>query len=431
MLDEKVAGSGDEDLQLNQITPGMDRENGSIFLMIYLLTYLAAPVIYVGVIQAALCDKLGASATVANLPGAVYFLGNFTPIFVSSLVPLRLERSMIVWVNLTTAILLAIVGSTLLLPLPRSVCIAALIVQGLVQGFTASTSQVFLYQCMGRGTTLEGRARAFKLAFSLGPIAAVIGSLGAHFVLSQGIPALTYPYDFALLYFIGVPCMLGVALVCGRLKLLPVREGPRLPVLATLSNGVRTFVRDRSCLYLWLAYALWYSTLSAMPNLSLFSKEAVGRDPKDLSGLVMALRFGFKSLGGYLLAVITIRWGVRVPLLVTLGLLGTATLWGWVVPGYSYLLAFGLMGAGELGGAYFPNYMVAVSPLACGARNQALLSAATLFAGLSATLHGALTDGYGFQASFAFGVATALLGFWLVFKLPARPKVTNPEADST
>ena len=37
-------------------------------------------------------------------------------------------------------------------------------------------------------------------------------------------------------------------------------------------------------------------------------------------------------------------------------LLAASVLWGWQVPGYLYLIAFGLMGAGELGGAY-PGFL--------------------------------------------------------------------------
>ena len=39
------------------------------------------------------------------------------------------------------------------------------------------------------------------------------------------------------------------------------------------------------------------------------------------------------------------------------------------------------MSAGELGGAYFPNYVVSISPPQSGARNLALLTLATPFAG--------------------------------------------------
>ena len=88
-----------------------------------------------------------------------------------------------------------------------------------------------------------------------------------------------------------------------------------------------------------------------MPNLSLYSRVVLGGDPKQFSGIIMALRFGFKSTGGYLLGMIAMKKGIRAPLLTTVFLLVAAIVWGWSVPGYAYLMAFGLMGAGELGKA--------------------------------------------------------------------------------
>ena len=82
-------------------------------------------------------------------------------------------------------------------------------------------------------------------------------------------------------------------------------------------------------------------------------------------------------------------------------------LWAWVAPGYSYLFAFGLMGAGELGGAYFPNVLLSLSPLVDGARNMSILNMASVVASPSPVLHGMLTDHWGFPASFALGIGTA------------------------
>src|SRR5207247_7158137 len=90
-------------------TPGMDLANGRIFLLSYLLIYLAAPVTYIGVVQAALCDKLGTGATVANLPFAFYQLGQFAPILFAWLIPHSLERSTVVWANSLTAAVLLLV----------------------------------------------------------------------------------------------------------------------------------------------------------------------------------------------------------------------------------------------------------------------------------------------------------------------------------
>lgn len=406
----------------NPVTAEMDRHNGRIFLYSQVLIFLAAPVIYVGVVQAALCDKLGASATIANLPASTFLLGSVAPLFVSWWVPYSWERAVLVTASAFSSVLLTLVFGTLVLPVPDSFRIAAVVGQGLILGLSSSTALVFMYQCLGRGTSLEGRARAMKSALTLGPIAAVLGSLGAQFVLNRGIPALTYPYDFALLYFIGIPCTACVALVNSRYRLIPLQDKPRQPLWQFLGGILRTLAADRTLRSLWIAYLFWYCTLGSISNLSLYTREALGRDPKDLSGVVMALRFGFKSAAAFLLGAIALRWGIRAPLIVTVLLVGFAPLWAWSIPGYAFLLAFGLMGAGELGGAYFPNYVVSVSPSQSGARNLALLTLASPFASFAPVLHGRLTDAYGFPASFLFGIATALVALALVSKLPIVKK---------
>src|SRR5438093_866940 len=94
---------------LNKVTPRMDRRNGLIFGIYNLLNYFAAPIVYVGVVQAALCDKLGTSATIANLPASAYFFGFFAPIVLSWIIPYRLERNAVVVANLVTASSLTVV----------------------------------------------------------------------------------------------------------------------------------------------------------------------------------------------------------------------------------------------------------------------------------------------------------------------------------
>jgi len=404
---------------MSSVSPGMDQRNSSIFYLSYLLIYFAAPVVYVGVVQAALCDKLGASATVANLPASAFLFGSVAPFFLTWLVPLRLERSVLVYANSITATLLAMVCATLVFPFGNSVRIAVLIGQGLVHGCTGSISLVYQFQCLGRGTTAEGRAKALKFAYGFGPIAAVLGSLLAQFVLNRGLSFLAYPYDFAFLYLIGIPCMAGVALLSSQYEMVPVREEARQPFVRYVFDSVKSYSQVRTLVLLWLAYFLWYFSLNAMPTLSLYTKEAVGRDPKELSGLIMALRFGFKAMAGYALGVISLRWGIRVPLVLTVLLLAAAPLWAWAAPGYSYLFAFALMGAGELGGGYFPNYVVAISMASQGARNLALLNLATPAASVSPALHGGLTDSYGFSASFVLASVTAFASLWFVLKMPA------------
>ena len=420
---EKVEHQTEAHAHLSQVTPEMDRRNAAIFFVSYLLIYFAAPVVYIDVVQAALCDKLGANATIANLPASAYFFGSLAPILFSWLIPHRLERATVVWSNFIGAVLMALVCATLIFPLTNSIRIAAVIGQGLILGFSGSVSQVFMLQCVGRGTTLAGRVKAWKLAYGLGPIAAVAGSLTAQFVLNRGFPFLPYPYDFALLYFIGIPCLGGVALLSKRYQMVSVEdEKERPPFFRYLVEAVKSYFAVRSLVLLWFAYVLWYSTLMAMPNLSLYTRQALGRDPVEFTGLIMALRFGFKSLGGFALGALNLRRGIGAPITTTIFLVGGALVWAWLVPGYSYLLAFGMMGAGELGGAYIPQYALAVSPTELGPSNLSILTLATPVASLSPVLHGALTDLFGFKASFAFGIATALLALWMVVHLPADGK---------
>src|SRR5262249_45348350 len=130
------------------VTPAMDRLNGSIFLLSWLLIYLAAPVMYIDVVQAALCNKLGAGPTVANLPASAYFFGSFSPFFFSWLVPHRMIRTVAVVAYATTAVLLAVVCALLVLPVSDSARIGAVIGQGLVQGFAGSISFIYMWQCL-------------------------------------------------------------------------------------------------------------------------------------------------------------------------------------------------------------------------------------------------------------------------------------------
>lgn len=404
--------------EVSLVTEVMDQRNSRIFYLSFLLIFFAAPAVYVGVVQAALCDKLGASATVANLPASAFLFGSAAPFFLTWLIPLRLERSVVVYANAITATLLAMVCATLIFPFGNSVRIAVLIGQGLIQGCTGSSSLVYQFQCLGRGTTSKGRARALKFAYTFGPISAVVGSLAAQYILNRGVSFLNYPYDFAFLYFVGIPCMAGVALLSRGYELIPAIEEPRQHLGRYLIDSVRTFSQERTMVLLWVAYLLWYVSLDSVSNLSLYTKEAVGRDPKELSGFIMALRFGFKSMAGFALALISVRYGVRAPLVAAIALLAAAALWSSAAPGYLYLFAFGLMGAGELGGGYFPNYMVAISSAAQGARNLALLNLATPVASVSPVLYGALTDAFGFSASFALAGAAAVASLWCVLKLP-------------
>ncbi len=399
------------------ITEEMDRRNGRLYLSMYLLIYLAAPVSYIGVVQASLCDRLGSNATIANLPSATYLLGGIAPFFLSLLVPHSRERSVVVYANALTAIFIGLVCVTLVLHFPSWVPLTVLIVQGLLQGATASCAQVFTFQCLARGTTLQGRNRTFKQTYFLAPVFAVLGSLGAQYVLQGSLHGVRFPYDFALLYAVGFVCMAGVTCLTTIFQLAPVPDEPPRPLFQHVTAGIREYTSSRPLVLLFLVYTLWNAALSVTPNLALYTRHVMGRDPKDLSGVIMALRFGCKSLGGYALGSIALRWGLRYSVLASCWLLAAATIWGWTVPGYAFLLAFGLLGAGELGGAYIPNYCLALSSPQATARNVALLTLASPFSSFAPAVFGLLADKVGFGSSFAFGLSMILVAVCLTLMI--------------
>lgn len=402
------------------ITAEAEHHNGWVFTICYIFIFFAAPVLYVGVIQAALCDKLGASKTLSNLPASTYMLGQIAPVLFSWLVPFRLERSMVVWANLATASFSTLVFLSLALPMPASVRIGAVVLQGLLQGLSSSTSFVFMQQCLRRGTTAEGLAKTLQRTFSVTPFVAVAGSLSAQYILNPGLPWFRYPHDFALIYLMAIPCSLGIALNARRFRLPELEEEVRPPFFGFLAGSVRGFFSKPVLLATWLAYVLWYASLAITPNLALYAKEAMDRDPADFSGVTMAIRFGGKAIGGFLLGWLAVRAGLKGGVLGCIALLAIGCAWAWVVPGTGYLFAFALIGAGELGGAYIPNYVGTLSSPTESTRNFALITLATPASSFAPILHGALTDRYGFPASFALGIGLAAVAFILIARVSGQ-----------
>ena len=410
------------------VTEEMTRHNGRVFLISYLLIYFAAPALYVGIVQAALIDKLGASATMANLPLAGHQLGALAPLILSWLLPHRMERSAVVWANVVTTIFLSLVFLSLALPASDDVRIYAVILQGLLQGFSGSISMVFQLQCLTRGTTSEGRIRVLKQTYTLTPFAAVAGSLASQWMLDPKFTFLEFPHDFAAIYLVALPCMGGVAWISRRYNLAPLDDEPRRPFFAYLLAGVRDFVKSRSLVLAWLGYWLWYVVLAIIPNMALLAREKTGEDPKNYAGYQNALQFGFKSLGGYGLGQLALRYGLRMSALVSSALLGASIVWAWAIPGYWYLFAFGLIGAGQLGGAYFPNFAAVLSSPEAGPRNLSLMQLAAPAAFFGPAVHGWLVDYSGFNASFIFGLLAAAVSLVFVIAIKEKAKPNPPVA---
>jgi len=139
------------------------------------------------------------------------------------------------------------------LPCPDWVRISVVIGPGLIIGIINAITNVYMFKCLSRGATEKGRARALKFAFGLGPIAAMLGSLGAQALLEGRLAALQYPFNFGVLYLIALPCMVVCSFLSSRYKLISVPDEPRSLFFRYLAESFRGYYRDRTLVLAWLS----------------------------------------------------------------------------------------------------------------------------------------------------------------------------------
>src|SRR5206468_390639 len=142
-------------------------------------------------------------------------------------------------------------------------------------------------------------------------------------------------------------------------------------------------------------------------------------------------RFGFKVVAGFILGWLLMRTNPKTLLLVTAGLTLAGVTWALGAPGKWFLLSFGIMGAGELFGVYYPNYILGCSPKAKLRRNMAFASLVTMVVGLPPLLFGLISDTFGFQASFVAAMILVVAAIFLVLlTLPTQPRPPDSGTDS-
>ena len=218
------------------------RRNLILFATCTGLQYLAAPVLYVGITQASLCKWLGTNARTANLPGTLFFAMTAMPALLAWLSPrVSVLRRNLMLCYVTSGCMLAVTAGVLLLPVPASVKVAMVILQGGVSGAVMPTAIAFLWEIIGRGSDESRRGLALSLAFGLGPLLAVVGSLlqvvmlggdlfGVHF---EGMEP---PQSFALLYAACAPVMLAAAVMSQFFVVPAVEVEPRREPLGAVAG---------------------------------------------------------------------------------------------------------------------------------------------------------------------------------------------------
>jgi len=406
------------------LTQRQELVNGLCFGIIASIFYLAAPVIYVDVVHAALCDRLGASKTVANLPTTMGAVFGIIPLFVVwRFSYTRLLKPVLATVYLVGAVACLIVPFALLSGAPPGLAIAATVLQGGITRAVSGISAPFLWETFVRGTSEGVRGKTLSITYGIGPLFAVASSLfGVQWMMNSELPFLQYPYNFSFLFLAASLLMFAIAFVASRFHVSMVQAvTTREPIDTFLLGGFKTFFTSRILLTLVVIYFLVQAGFYAANNASLNVREVLGVEPEKMSGLINALRFGAKAIAGVILGLLLARYGARAPLLGAGGFILAASIWTVLAGGYAYLLAFGLFGAGELYGLYGPHYVAVSSRHDRMKRNLAIFGLLGVFGLLTALVHGFVADMFGMGASMGLAIGAAAGAVALVVALPARP----------
>ena len=415
------------------LDPRLENRNVLIYATLTSLLFLSAPTLYVGFVQAALCKRLLTSDTLANVPATAFLSMIWFPVVIAWLIPQARRLKATLSAAFGVMALMCAAVAVVLLSNPRpAVIIGALIAHAAVLGAANGVVLTLNWEAIGRGMSEKRRGKAFSLAFGVGASFAVVGSLGAQLLLDGSVlgwaaPSwlnVAYPNSYVILFLTSAMFMATAAsLVRFYVIPLPKVDVQRQPFNVAILGGLQAIIRNRPLRYICLAYLLIYFGNMAQVNMSLFTKEAVGVPSESLVGYQLALRFSFKIVAGALLGWVLARTYPKIPLFVTIGLLITCVLWVLFVPGYWFLIAFGLNGAGELFGVYFVNYAVSCSPKSQVRRNLAFLFCISSLVSFAPVFYGWISDHWGLRASFWAALVVLLFTAALVqLALPKRPQ---------
>ncbi|MFV2066190.1 MAG: hypothetical protein ACC645_04365 [Pirellulales bacterium] len=416
----------------------LQRRNIVLYVIKWCLVYFSAPVLYVGFIQASLCKRLGASDFVANLPSAAYLLLAAFPIIMAWAVPQvrHLKRVMTIGIALT-GVMGGITAIVLWLPAPNWLRIGVVIAHAAIVACSWGTAWVFEWEFLGRGISESRRGLLFASTYSIGPLFAVVGSLGAQLIINNEVFGWTqyfwreipYPINYTVLYGATLPLMLLAALLVSFFSVpLPAVEVKRKPFLSGVLGGLGRFISYRLMFTACVAYLLIYSATTIQNNMVLYTREAVGLPEDTFVGYQLALRFGCKIFAGLMLGWILKRANPRMNLFVTALFIIASIVWILAVEplfggGLLFLVAFGLSGAGELMGCYYPYYVLCLSPKSQMRRNMAFVMLLSAPVGFAPALFGFISDTWSLTASFWTSLAIAAGAFVLVgCVLPDRPR---------
>ena len=400
------------------------------FAGLWCCIYLSAPVGYVGVTHANLLNQLGEPDKIANMPHAVYQWMSAFPILVAWFLPHpKWLKPLIVGSLTAKAIVTALVALSIWMPWSNSIVSATVITHGAVFGAANGVLITTLWEVVSRGVSTQRRGRTLSLTFGIGPLLACVGSLLQQMLfdkepLTGASFGLEFPTSYLALFAGAVPVML-LSVFVGSLFVVPVPECEQVTAsrMTEILSGLRQFFTYPPLVLAAVAYLLVYSGGNAIiDTVSLHSKEVLGERANDTVGIQNFLRFGFKAVAGALLGLLLAKTNPKATLLTTTGILLFAM--GWVLnsSGWWYLISAGLLGAGELFGAYFPNYVTTASAKSQVRANMAYLSLLGSLVGFASFFFGKISDNFGRIKTFYTATGILVLAMILIITaLPARP----------
>jgi MFS family permease len=392
--------------------------------------YLAAPVSYVGITHSNLLKELGNSDTVANLPHAVYQWLSAFPILVAWFLPQpKLLKRLLVIPLLVMSCACAAVALTIGFGMSNSAVTFAVIAHGAIFGASNGVLLTTLWEVLRRGVSTSRRGQALGLTFGVGPLLACVGSLAQQALFSKTSIAgfsfgLTFPQNYLALFAAAVPLMFLAALLAASFVVpLPQDEPTGESRLAEIVGGLRHFFTYRPLVVGAVAYLLVYSGGNAIfDNVSMHAREVLGETSAGTMGTQNFLRFAFKAATGAVLGWLLIKTHPKATLLATTSILLFGMAWALNATGWWYLMSAGLLGAGELFGAYFPNYIATASAKSQVRANIAYLNLLGALVGFASVIFGLISDRFGRIASFHTATGVLIVALILIIvALPSRP----------
>lgn len=413
----------------NALPASDQRRNGWVFFIANALTYLVAPVSYVGILHASLLDSLEAGDTLANLPEAVFLWMTPLPVAIAWIWPSpRLLRPILMTALIAKGLIGALAACVFLLA-PRSWWIPMLLLHPAVIGITSGVQAMCLWELVGRGLSLENRGRVLGWTFGIGPLFAVLGSCGSQLILNGNfldlivVTPMKAPWSYLVLFGISCPAAWLSACLIWIARVPPLNEVEPHLSWREVSDSLRDYVAHPLIVITALGFLLTYGGTMILNNLSLYARETLDAAPESYAGTQLALRFGFKSLFGFALGAIAARVHAKGCLLTTTSLCIAGILWALFIPGRWYLISFGLLGAGELFFVYYMNYLVGCSQPHRIRANTAYTNLLTVSIGFLPVLFGMISDQFGIRYSFFMAIGILALALSLVlWLLPSQPR---------